>query len=205
MYTSLNTKRVRAALDAAESGIEVAEYCGIVPVFTYAVPSSHVSHYAVETKKMRDILLASNETKIKSLIEKWELLKYLDKNGKLTAFDKYEMRNTDGAIRRVDDNNKKRRIEGVAPKLSVTIDGTTIRVPIERHRAYMSTSSMSCRRNVFGFSDRIMKPRRFWAFLFKWSRTPRLSTGHARSKSTGKQRAKRRVRNITLSMWRPLR
>ena len=66
MFTVLNTKAIRAALIAAESGIEITENCGIVPVFTHAVPSSRVSHYAVETKKMRDTLIASNETKIKS-------------------------------------------------------------------------------------------------------------------------------------------
>jgi len=152
MYTVLNTKKVRAALDAAESGIEVAEYCGIVPVFKDPAPSSEISCWAVETKKMRDILIASNETEIKSLVEKWELVKYLDENGKLIAFDKYEMRNTDGAIRRVDD---KRLIVANVPLLSVTINGETVRKGVERHRAYMSTFKMHERRTHQDFVDHI--------------------------------------------------
>jgi hypothetical protein len=144
MYTYLNTKAIRAALIAAGSGIEITENCGIVPVFTYAVPSSHVSYYAVETKKMRDTLIASNETKIKSLIEKWELLKYLvNIDGTLITFEKYEMRNTDGAIR---DVKTKRIIEADAPVLCVMIDGKIIRKRIEPHRAYMSTFKMHERR-----------------------------------------------------------
>ena len=153
MYTYLNTKKVRAALIAAESGIEITENCGIVPVFTYAVPSSRVSHYAVETKKMRDTLIASNESKIKSLVEKWELMKYLvDIDGKLITFEKYEMRNTDGAIRDVD---TKRIIEADVPNLRVTIDGTTVKKRVERHRAYLSTFKMHERREHQDFIDHI--------------------------------------------------
>ena len=142
MYIKFNTKKVRAALEAAESGIEVAEFCGIVPVFKDPAPSSEISCWAVETKKMRDMLIAFNETNIKSLVEKWELVKYLDENGNF-AFDKYEMRNTDGAIRRVDD---KRLIVANVPTLSVTIDGNTTPKGVKRHRAYMSTFKMHERR-----------------------------------------------------------
>lgn len=146
MFRGLNTKRVRAVLDASKSGIEIAEYCGIVPVFKYAVPSSEVSHYAVETKKMRDMLLAANETKIKSLVEKWMPLLYIngrnEGNCNLTDTQRniilknYEIQNTDGAIRRVDD---KRIIESNMLMLRVTVNGKRIGMRVERHRAYMST------------------------------------------------------------------
>ena len=153
MFIALNTKRVRAVLDASKSGIEIAEYCGIVPVFKYAVPSSEVSHYAVETKKMRDILITSNETKIKSLVEKWMPLLYIngrnEGNGNLTDTQRniilknYEIRNTDGAICRVDD---KRIIESNTLMLRVTVNGKRIGMRVERHRAYMSTFKMHERR-----------------------------------------------------------
>ena len=154
MFTQLNMIKVRAALDAAGSGIEVAEYCGVVPVFKDPAPSSEISCWAVETKKMRDIFIASNEAEIKSFVEKWELMKYLDTNGKLIALDKYEMRNTDGAIRRVDDI-KKRHVEGVVPLLRVTIEGKTTPKSFERHRVYMSTFKMHERRTHQDFVDHI--------------------------------------------------
>jgi len=42
MYAHFNTIKLRAALDAADSEIEVAEFCGIVPIFKYGVPSSEI-------------------------------------------------------------------------------------------------------------------------------------------------------------------
>ncbi len=135
MYVYFNTIKLRAALDAADSEIEVAEFCGIVPVFKYnnnIVPSSEISRYAIEPKEMRDALLAANETEITSLPEKWVPLMYIKgetERTKLTDTQRkiimrnYEIRNTDGAIRNI---KTKVLINGDAMMLSATEIDTTI-------------------------------------------------------------------------------
>ncbi len=133
-YPTFNTIKLRAAMDAADSEIEVAEFCGIVPVFKYnnnIVPSSEISCWAVEPKEMRDALLAANETEITSLPEKWVPLMYIKgetERTKLTDTQRkiimrnYEIRNTDGAIRNI---KTKVLINGDAMMLSATeIDAT---------------------------------------------------------------------------------
>ena len=131
-----NTIKLRAALDAADSDIEVAEICGIVPVFKYnnnIVPSSEISRYDIETKKMRDALLAANETEIKSVPEKWMPLMYIKGihkgTGKMTnaqrkiILSNYEIRNTDGAIRHI---RTKRHVKGDVMVLSAMETDATI-------------------------------------------------------------------------------
>ena len=163
MYKFLNTIRVRAVLDAAESGIIITEYCGVVPVFKYAVPSSEVSHYAIETKKMRDMLLAANETEIKLLPEKWLSLLYITggsgrRSNRLTAaqrkviLDNYEIYNIDGAIRH---KETKRIVENVVPILSATVNDKPIQMHVYRHRAYMSTFKSHEKREHQGEIDHI--------------------------------------------------
>ena len=148
-YAQFNTIKLRAAMDAADSEIEVAEFCGIVPVFKYnnnIVPSSEISRWVVETKKMRDALLEANETEIKSVPERWMPLLYIKGihkgTGKLTdaqrkiILSNYEIRNTDGAIRHI---RTKRLTTGDAITLSATEKGTKIQMGVKKHRAYMST------------------------------------------------------------------
>ena len=143
MYTIFNTIKLRAALDAADLGIEVVEYCGIVPVFPHPVPSSFVSHWAVETKTMRDTLVAAIKTALEErqrlLGENWVLVKYIDENGDVFTFELYEMCEFTGAIRHV---HTKQIIESSRPKLCITINGTTTPKTIEKHRAYMVTFRM---------------------------------------------------------------
>jgi hypothetical protein len=132
-YVQFNTIKLRAAMDAADSDIEVAEFCGIVPDFKYSAPSSEISRWVVETKKMRDALIASNKAEITSAPEIWVPLLYIkgvhERTGKLTdaqrnfIMSNYEMRNTDGAIRHI---RTKRLIEGVVPSLSAMETDATI-------------------------------------------------------------------------------
>ena len=137
-YAQFNTIKLRAAMDAADSEIEVAEFCGIVPVFKYnnnIVPSSEISRWVVETKKMRDALLEANETEIKSVPERWMPLLYIKGihkgTGKLTdaqrkiILSNYEIRNTDGAIRHI---RTKRLIKGDAMVLSAMETDATIKM-----------------------------------------------------------------------------
>jgi len=146
-YAYFNTIKLRAALDAVDSGIEVAEYCGIVPVFTYAVPSSIVSHWAVETKTMRDTLVASIKTALEErqrrLVENWVVVKYIDENGNVFTFELYEMCEFTGAIRNV---HTKQIIKSLMPTLCIVINGTTTTKTIKKHRAYMVTFRMHERR-----------------------------------------------------------
>jgi len=142
-YAQFNTIKLRAALDAADLGIEVAEYCGIVPVFPHPVPSSLVSHWAVETKPMRDTLVAAIKTALEErqrlLGENWVVVKYIDENGNVFTFVLYEMCEFTGAIRNV---HTKQNIESSRPTLFIAINGTTTPKTIEKHRAYMVTFRM---------------------------------------------------------------
>ena len=141
-----NTKKMLAALRAYDAGINITEYCGIVPVFKYDPPSSFVSHYEIEMKGMRDRLVAANKIQIENLEEAWLTIKHPNggrrgRKNRWTAAHhelvaRYEMRNTDGAIRQAETKNI------LGPKTS-TLNGmvgdTMIQVRIERHRAYMYT------------------------------------------------------------------
>jgi len=155
-YASFNTIKLRAALDAVDSGIEVAEYCGIVPVFPHPVPSSLVSHWAVETKPMRDTLVAAIKTALEErqrlLGENWVLVKYIDENGNVFTFVLYEMCEFTGAIRHV---HTKQIIESSRPKLCITINGKTTQKDIEKHRAYQVTFRMHEKRTHQDFVDHI--------------------------------------------------
>ena len=132
-HVKFNTIKLRAAMNAADSDIEVAEFCGIVPVFKYNAPSSEISRYDIETKKMRDALLAFNETEIMSAPAKWTLLMYIkgvrERTGKLTdaqrkfILSNYEIRNTDGAIRNI---RTQRLVNGDTMKLRATETDATI-------------------------------------------------------------------------------
>jgi len=153
-----NTVKVRAALIAILYGTIIAENCGIVPVFKYPIPSEDdanyemfstttnsqvVLHYEVETNKMRADLIKSNKIKIESLLEIWKTISYINggSGGRSSRWtptqrkilEKYEIRNTDGAIRH---KITKRIVEKDRPHLS---DGNGKKINIERHRAYMST------------------------------------------------------------------
>ena len=139
-----NTIKLRAALDAADSEIDIAEFCGIVPVFKKNAPSSEISRYAIETKEMRDALLETNETEITSVPDRWMPLLYIKgetERTKLTdaqrkfILSNYEIRNTDGAIRHI----RTKRISKADMTLSATEKGTKIQMGVKKHRAYMST------------------------------------------------------------------
>jgi len=142
-YALFNTIKLRAALDAIDSGIEVAEYCGIVPVFPHPVPSSLVSRWAVETKTMRDTLVAAIKTALEErqriLGENWVLVKHIDENGNVFTFELYEMCEFTGAIRHV---HTKQIIESSRPNLCIVINGQTFHKNIEKHRAYQVTFRM---------------------------------------------------------------
>ena len=134
-YVQFNTIKLRAAMDAADSEIEVAEFCGIVPVFKYnnnIVPSSEISCWAVETNEMRDILITFNETEITSVPERWMPLLYIKcvrERIKLTdtqrniIMSNYEIHNTDGAIRNI---MTKRHLKGDTMTLRATETDTTV-------------------------------------------------------------------------------
>ena len=155
-YVLFNTIKLRAALDAVDSGIEVAECCGIVPIFPHPVPSSLVSHWAVETKTMRDTLVAAIKTALEErqriLGENWVLVKYIDENGDVFTFELYEMCEFTGAIRHV---HTKQIIKNLMPKLYIVINGTTTPKTIEVHRAYMVTFRMDEKRTHQDFVDHI--------------------------------------------------
>ena len=153
VYQEFNTKRIHAALRACDVGIQITEYCGIVPVFKYDPPSSFVSHYEIEMKEMRDRLISANKIQIENLEEAWLAIKYSNggrrgNKNKWTAahhelVSRYEMRHTDGAIR----HGKTKKILG--PNTS-TLNGMAgkkkITVNIERHRVYMHTFMEHSRR-----------------------------------------------------------
>ena len=142
VYQFFNTKKIWAALRACDSGINITEYCGIVPVFKYDPPSSFVSHYEIEMKEMRDRLISANKFEIENLEESWLAIKYSNggrrgnKNRWTAAHHellaRYEMRNTDGAIW----NKETKNILG-ANTLKGMVGKKMITVHIERHRAYM--------------------------------------------------------------------
>ena len=153
VYQEFNTKRIRAALRACDAGIQITEYCGIVPVFKYDPPSSFVSHYEIEMKEMRDRLISANKIEIQNLEETWLAIKYSNggrgrnKNRWTAAHhelvSRYEMRNTDGAIR----HGKTKKILGSNTSMLRGMVGVTmIQVHIERHRAYMHTFKEHTRR-----------------------------------------------------------
>ena len=146
VYQFFNTKKIHAALRACDAGIQITEYCGIVPLFKYDPPSSFVSHYEIEMKQMRDRLISANKIEIQNLEEAWLTIKHPNggrrgnKNRWTAAHheivSRYEMRNTDGAIRHGETKNI------VGPNTSTLggmVGGTKITVNIERHRAYMHT------------------------------------------------------------------
>jgi hypothetical protein len=148
-----NAKKIRAALRACDVGINITEYCGIVPVFKYDPPSSFVSHYEVEMKEMHDRLVSANKIKIENLPETWLAIKYSNggrrgnKNRWTAAHHEvvamYEMRNTDGAIR----HGKTKNILGEnTSTLRGMVDGKLIMVGLERHRVYMHTFMEHTRR-----------------------------------------------------------
>ena len=141
-----NTKKIRAALRASDAGIQITEYCGIVPVFKYDPPSSFVSHYEIEMKDMRDRLISANKFEIEQLPEIWLPIKYSNggrrgRKNQWTAahhevVSRYEMRNTDGAIR----NKETKKILGANTSMLRGMVGVTmIQVGVERHRAYAYT------------------------------------------------------------------
>jgi hypothetical protein len=156
-YANFNTIKLRAALDAVDSGIEVAECCGIVPVFPHPVPSSFVSHWAVETKTMRDTLVAAIKTALEErqrlLGENWELVKYIDENGIVITFELYEMCEFTGAIRHV--HTKQIIKKSSRLRLCIAINGKTTRKTIKPSRAYMSTFRMGEKRTHQDFVDHI--------------------------------------------------
>ena len=142
VYQFFNTKRIRAALRACDAGINITEFCGIVPVFKNLSPCSYVSHYEIEMKDMRDRLAACNKIDIDNLSVPWLTIEYPDGEKKqLTAAQHkvvagYEMRKTDAAIRNKETKNT------LGPNTSIlwgVVDGKRIMVNIERHRAYMWT------------------------------------------------------------------
>ena len=141
-YATFNTIKMRASIDAADDGIEVHENCGIVPVFTHAAPSSQVSHYAIETKAMRDKLIAANKMRIESL-SGWFDIEYPKcwTADQRKVLKQYETQITDGAIR------NKRTGQILTSKILTlhgTIDGIVIQVSIICYRAYM----FSCMRHM---------------------------------------------------------
>jgi hypothetical protein len=146
LYQAFNTKKIRAALIACDAGVQITEFCGIVPVFKNAPPSSYVTHYEIEMKEMRDRLAASNKIEIEKLPEAWLAIKYLNggrrgrKNQWKAAHHKvvamYEMRNKDGAIRH---KRTKNIIGANTSTLGGMICGKRVMVRIQRHRAYMHT------------------------------------------------------------------
>jgi hypothetical protein len=143
-YATFNTIKIRAAIDAADDGIEVHENCGVVPVFTHAAPSSQVSHYAIEMKAMRDNLIAANKMRIESL-SGWfdiEYPKYWTADQR-KVLKKYEIQITDGAIRNKITGRIIRTKQQLV-RLTGTIDGKEISVSILRYRAYM----FSCMRHM---------------------------------------------------------
>ena len=148
-----NTKKMLAALRAYDAGIQITEFCGIVPVFKYDPPSSFVSHYEIEMKEMRDRLISANKIQIENLPEIWLTIKYSNggrrgRKHKWTAahhelLSRYEMRNTDGAIR----HGKTKKILGPnTSTLCGMVGSTTVTVRIERHRAYAHTFMEHSRR-----------------------------------------------------------
>ena len=153
VYQEFNTKKMLAALRASDAGINITEYCGIVPVFKYDPPSSFVSHYEIEMKEMRDRLISANKIEIEKLPEVWLAIKHPNggRHGRKNQWTaahhellaRYEMRNTDGAIR----HKKTEKIVGMnTPTLGGMVGGTMIMVNIERHRAYMHTFMEHTRR-----------------------------------------------------------
>ena len=152
-----NTKKIRAALRACDAGIQITEYCGIVPVFRHDPPSSFVSHYEIEMKEMRDRLISANKIEIEKLPEVWLAIKHPNggrggrKNQWTAAHHevvaRYEMRNTDGAIR----HRETKKILGP----NTTLGGTKITVHIERHRAYAYTFMEHTRRRGQDYVDHI--------------------------------------------------
>ena len=140
-----NTKKMLAALRAYDAGINITEFCGIVPVFKYDPPSSCVSHYEVEMKEMRDRLVAANKIQIENLEEAWLPIEHPNggrrgRKNQWTAAQhdivaRYEMRNTDGAIR----HKRTKNIIGPNTTLGGMVDKKRISVRIERHRAYAYT------------------------------------------------------------------
>jgi hypothetical protein len=149
-----NTKKIRAALRACDAGINITEYCGIVPVFKYDPPSSFVSHYEIETKEMRDRLISANKIKIENLEEAWLTIKHPNGglNGRKSRWTavhyemlaRYEIRNIDGAIRY---KGTKKILGSDASTLCGAIRGRKITVNIKRHRAYMYTFVMHTKRD----------------------------------------------------------
>jgi hypothetical protein len=141
-----NTKKIRAALRAYDAGIQITEFCGIVPVFNYDPPSSFVSHYEIEMKEMRDRLVSANKTEIEKLPEIWLPIKHPNggrrgrKNQWTAAHHevvaRFEMRNTDGAIRH---RHSKKILGSKTSTLCGMVSDTMIQVRIERHRAYIWT------------------------------------------------------------------
>ena len=149
-----NTKKIRAALRACDAGVKITEYCGIVPVFKNLPPCSYVSHYEIEMKKMRDRLISANKIQIENLEEAWLTIKYSNggrrgNKNKWTAAHhevvaRYEMRNTDGAIRH---GGTKNILAAKTSMLWGMVGVTMIQVNIERHRAYMHTFKEHTRRH----------------------------------------------------------
>jgi hypothetical protein len=141
-----NTKKIRAALRASDSGIQITEFCGIVPAFKYDPPSSFVSHYEIEMKEMRDRLVSANKIEIENLKEAWLEIKYPNgglggrKNEWTAAHHKvvamYDMRNTDGAIRK---RHSKNILGANTSTLCGMVGGNLVHVGIQRYRAYMWT------------------------------------------------------------------
>ena len=139
-----NAVKIRAALIAADAKINITENCGIRPVFNFTAPSSEVSHYEIEMKKMRDRLIADNKITIEKLPVMWKMVKYVDGGlggggnqwtpNHYEILKNYEIRNIDGEIRHKDTKRINR-----SNTLSCTINGKKIQVGISRHRAYMYT------------------------------------------------------------------
>ena len=141
VYHFFNTIKMRAALIASDAGVSITEFCGIVPVFKNTPPCSYVSHYEIETKKMRDRLTESNKIEIVNPPDPWLPIDHTDGNEKWTAaqhelVDRYEMHKTDGAIRHRETKNV------LGPNTSTLggmVGDAMITVHVERYRVYMWT------------------------------------------------------------------
>ena len=141
VYQFFNTKKMRAALRACDAGINVTEYCGIVPVFKNDPPCKYVTHYEIEMKEMRDRLAASNNIEIENFPNPWLPIDHTDGNEKWTAaqhelVDRYEIHKTDGAIRHI---RTKNTLGPNTSTLGGMVDGKVVTVGFQRHRVYMWT------------------------------------------------------------------
>ena len=142
---TFNYIKVQASIDARRTGISIHETCGAIPIFTHPVPSSQVSHYKVELKEMRDRLITGNQVKFSALEEAWREICYPDgglgdnkqnwTRAQYAVVRMFEIRNTDGAIRRKGSD----KILGLNTKTLTNTIKTTVVVSILRHRAYMWT------------------------------------------------------------------